>query len=256
VDGAGCAAAVAESAGIPSPLDRRKCVILVPFATHIHPACDEGLRDLERRGYSVRRVGGYAAIDQGRSQMATDALRAGFEETMWIDADIGFHPDSVDRLRSHALPLACGIYPQKAKRALACHVLPGAPSMTFGAQGGLFELLYAAAGFLLIRREVYEKVQEQCHLPVCNERFGNPLIPFFQPLACRTDNGYWYLAEDYAFCQRAHEAGFRIFADTTIRLWHLGTYPYGWEDAGIEPQRYANFTLNFGPPPEATEAPK
>jgi hypothetical protein len=110
-------------------------------------------------------VGGYAAIDQGRSQMATDALRAGFEETMWIDADIGFHPDSVDRLRSHALPLACGIYPQKAKRALACHVLPGAPSMTFGAQGGLFELLYAAAGFLLIRREVYEKVQEQCHLP-------------------------------------------------------------------------------------------
>jgi hypothetical protein len=55
------------------------CVILVPFATHIHPACEEGLRDLERRGYYVRRVGGCAAIDQGRSQMATDALAAGFD---------------------------------------------------------------------------------------------------------------------------------------------------------------------------------
>jgi PAS domain-containing protein len=35
------------------------------------------IRELERRGYTVWRVGGFAAIDQGRSQMATDALRAG-----------------------------------------------------------------------------------------------------------------------------------------------------------------------------------
>jgi hypothetical protein len=34
----------------------------------------------------VRRVGGYAAIDQGRNQMATDVLLDGYEETMWIAA--------------------------------------------------------------------------------------------------------------------------------------------------------------------------
>jgi hypothetical protein len=33
--------------------------------------------------------------------MAADALLAGFEETLWIDADVGFHPDAVDQLRSH-----------------------------------------------------------------------------------------------------------------------------------------------------------
>jgi hypothetical protein len=95
------------------PLDPRKCVVLVPFIGFIHQECEEALKELERRGYPVRRVGGYAAIDQGRNQMATDALLDGFEETLWIDADVGFHPDSVERLRSHPHPIVCGVYPQK-----------------------------------------------------------------------------------------------------------------------------------------------
>ena len=88
---------------------RPACVILVPFATYIAPACERGLVELQRRGYEVWRIGGYAVIDQVRNQMATDALKAGFEETFWIDADIDFHPDSVDRLRRHDLPIASGI---------------------------------------------------------------------------------------------------------------------------------------------------
>ncbi len=249
-DNADGRAAPSQEGGRPPP-DRRKCVILVPFAAHIHPECDEALRELERRGYAVRRVGGYAAIDQGRNQMATDALHDGFDETMWIDADIGFHPDSVERLRAHALPIVAGIYAQKAKRSLACHMLVGTSSITFGPAGGLVELLYAATGFLLIRREVYLKMQEHCRLPVCNEQFGKPMVPFFQPMVCPTENGHWYLAEDYAFCQRARDTGFRLFADTTIRLSHIGMYPFGWEDAGGGPRRFANYTLHFSPPPEA-----
>jgi hypothetical protein len=100
-----------------SPMDPRRCVILVPFGSTIIPPCERALEELERRGYDVRRVGGYAAIDQGRNQMATDALIDGYEETMWIDSDIDFHPDSVNRLRSHGLPIVSGIYAQKGKRA-------------------------------------------------------------------------------------------------------------------------------------------
>ncbi len=82
------------------PLDRGKCAVLVPFSGFIHPGCERALQELERRGYPVRRVGGYAAIDQGRNQMATDALIDGFDETMWIDSDVEFHPDAVDQLRA------------------------------------------------------------------------------------------------------------------------------------------------------------
>ncbi len=104
-----------------------RCVILVPFATHVAPACERGLIELQRRGYEVWRVGGYAAIDQGRNQMATDALKAGFEETFWIDSDIEFHPDAVERLRSYGLPITSGLYARKGARRWAARRCPARP---------------------------------------------------------------------------------------------------------------------------------
>ena len=177
--------------------------------------------------------------------MATDALIDGFDETMWIDSDVEFHPDSVDQIRAHGLPICCGVYPQKGKRALACHVVPGTPQVTFGRAGGLNELLYAGAGFLHVRRHVYLSVQHQLNLPMTNERFGSPMIPFFQPLLHPIEDGTWYLAEDYAFCERARQCGFKVVADTSIRLWHVGNYTYGWEDSGLDRERTGSFTLHL-----------
>jgi hypothetical protein len=227
------------------PMDPRRCVVLVPYTTGIVPQSERALQELERRGYDVRRVGGYAAIDQGRSQMATDALINGYEETMWIDSDVDFHPDGVDRLRSHGLPICCGIYPQKGKRALASHVMPGTPKLVFGQGGGLTEILYAGAGFLHVRREVYLTIQRELGLPMCNERFRSPMVPFFHSMLHPCDDGHWYLAEDYAFCERARQCGFKIMADTSIRLWHIGNQAYGWEDAGVERDRFETFVLNL-----------
>jgi hypothetical protein len=235
------------------PLDPARCAVLVPYAGFIHPPCEKALQALEKRGYPVWRVGAYAAIDQGRNQMATDALLQGYEETMWIDADMDFDPAAVDRLRAHGLPLCCGIYPQKGRRALTCHVAPGTPKMVFGREGGLVEVLYGATGFMYVRREVYLKIAHRLALPLANERFGAPMIPFFHPMLHPAEDGTWYLAEDFAFCQRARESGYKIVADTSLRLWHLGTYAYGWEDSGLERERYATFTLNFPPPKPPSE---
>lgn len=224
--------------------DRARCVILVPFAGFIHHECEQGLKELERRGYEIRRVGGYAAIDQGRNQMATDALVDGFEETIWIDSDIGFHADDVERLRSHPVSIVSGVYPQKGKRSIASHVMPGTSKVVFGEAGGLVEMLYIATGFLLVRRDAYLGIQRSLRLPLCNERFGRPTIPFFMPMVKPIDDGYWSLAEDYSFCERARQAGFTCYADTKIRLWHIGWYKYGWEDAGIDRQRFNTFNLD------------
>lgn len=238
-------AALAEA----GPDDPKRCVVLVPYTSHVVPACEAGLRELERRGYPVWRVGGYAAIDQGRSQMATDALNQGFEETMWIDSDIGFDADAVDRLRSHGEPIVCGVYPQKGRRVLACHVLPGTPELVFGAGGGLTEVLYAGGGFLHVRRRVYMDVMRRFGLPLCNEAQGRPLIPFFRPMVRPHDDGAWYLAEDFAFCEAARQCGHRVLADTSVRLWHIGQHTYGWEDAGVAPERYDTFRLALGKTP-------
>jgi hypothetical protein len=221
--------------------DPSKCVVLVPVGGQIEPACEAALLGLERRGYPVWRVRGYAAIDQARNEIATAALAKGFEETMWIDSDISFDPQAVEQLRSHGLPIVCGIYARKGQRAVACHVLPGTRQIVFGAQGGLLELLYCGTGFLHVRRQVYDEVRERLNLPLCNRRMGHPAVPYFLPLVVPEDSEHLYLAEDYAFCDRARQCGYKIIADTTVRLWHHGSYPYGWEDAGINPKRFGTF---------------
>jgi hypothetical protein len=226
--------------------DNGRCVVLVPVAHHVDPDCETALRALEARGYPVWRVFGHAAIDQGRSQMATDALADGFDQLMWIDADVAFDPDAVDRLRAHHLPLVCGICAKKGSRALACHVAPGTRQIVFGEGGGLIELRYGGTGFLLTDRRLYDEVQAQERLPVCNARRGRPIVPYFLPMVIPDGpDGHWYLGEDFAFFERARRAGHRVMADTTIRLRHVGRYGYTWEDAGTEVPRFARFDLTL-----------
>jgi hypothetical protein len=225
-------------------MSTNRCIVLVPVGNHVEPECERGLALLESRGYTIRRVSGYAAIDQGRSQMATDVLAEGFDELMWIDSDVAFDPDSVDRLRSHDLPIACGIYPKKGVRALSCHLAPNTTQVVFGTGGGLLEITYAATGFLHTRRAVYEAMRDRLELPVCNESFGRPMVPYFLPMIVARDGKPWYLGEDFSFCERARRCGFAIMADTTIRLRHMGRYGYSWEEAGADPPRYAHYTFH------------
>jgi hypothetical protein len=238
-------------------MDNSRCAILVPAGRSIEPHCALTLGQLEARGYPVRRLYGFAQVDMARNRLATDALAEGFEELMWIDSDIAFEPQSVDRLRSHGLPVACGLYPKKGERALSSQLLPGTDRLVFGQGGGLVEIRYAAAGFLYTRREVYLEIQRREQLPMCNRRIGQPTLPFFLPMVVPDGDDHRYLGEDFSFCERLRRCGFRIVADTTIRLQHIGIYGYSWEDLGGSLPRSASYELSFrrepGPPEHDTQ---
>ncbi|MQY19541.1 hypothetical protein NRB20_26310 [Nocardia sp. RB20] len=237
-------------------LDPARCVVLVPVADKIEPDCARGLFELERQGYTVWRLYGASAIDQARSQMATDALAAGFEELMWIDADIDFPPDAVNRLRALDLPVVCGVYAKKGRRELVVHFLPGTEQLVFGGAGGVLEIKYAATGFLLTKRSVYEKIQAAEQLPICNRQFGTPTVPYFLPMVVDDGENPWYLGEDFAFCERARRNGFPIMADTRIRLGHIGRNSYSWEEAGTDAPRYHTYTYHLHPPKQEQAEPE
>lgn len=222
--------------------DRARCVILVPVARYVESICDDALRELERRGYPVRRLYGCSAIDLARSRLATEALAEGFEETMWIDADVAFDAAAVDQLRAHALPIVCAVIPRrKTCGGMAVAPISGDRALTFGVGGGLLEVLYGGTAFLHVRREVYTAVQERLSLPICNEWMGVPVVPFFMPMVEKRGGEFSYLAEDYAFSRRARLCGYKIFADTSVRLGHIGDYVYGIEDAFGEIARYRSY---------------
>lgn len=225
--------------------DPKDCVILVPCGEAIAATCEQSLRMLKARGYTVRRVRGFSQIDVARNCIASTAIQDGFAETMWIDSDIGFDSDDVERLRSHQWPVVAGLYAKKSRREFACKFLPGTSKIQFGS-GGLLEIMYAATGFLLIRRQVYLDVQSKLNLPICNTMFGGSVTPWFQPLVKDYRGGHWYLGENFAFCERIRLAGFKSFADTTIRIQHYSNYPYGWEDAGRDVGRFSSYELHLG----------
>lgn len=226
----------------------QRCVILVPVASHIEPACEASLDALERAGLPVWRRWGYSDISRGRSEMATEALAEGFEELLWIDADTEFQPDAVSRLRSHNLPIVGAIYPVKNERRLACNPLQTPDEITFGEGGGLKELQFLATGFLLTQRKVYAKMREHFKMPTCvGGKHG--LVPYFQPMIHQDQatGRQLYLSEGFSFCERAKQCGFKIFADTTIRLGHIGKKSFSWEDAGTDIVRYQSYRFSIGP---------
>jgi len=237
---------VSASATVDSPTN---CVVLVPAYSHIEPACEAGLRQLESRGYTVRRFFGSSQIDYIRSLQATQALDDGFDELMWIDADIAFEPDFVDQLRSHRLPVVTGIYVKKGRRDLAFEMFPETGQVLFGRHGGLLPILRAGAGFLLTHRRVYETMQQRLDLPRCNTAPHRmpPLVPWFLPMVIPDAGGLLYLGEDYAFSERIRRCGFEIMADTTRRLHHIGPYGFSWEDAGNGTPRHDTYTYQIVP---------
>jgi len=207
--------------------DASKCVVLVPVFGQIEPETEAALRVLATRGYAVRTLRGSSQIDLARSTLATRAMRDGFAETMWIDADTVFEPDAVDKLRAHGKPLTAGLYMRKGPKEFAAKFR--SPRATFGALGGLLDMVYVGMGFTHVRAEVYERVGAK--LPTCRGGYdAETFVPYFLPMLVPEGDDLCYLSEDYSFCHRARKAGFQVLADTTIRLGHVGRYVYTWDE--------------------------
>jgi hypothetical protein len=228
-------------------LSRADWAVLVPFLNAIEPECEAALHALERVGVTVIRCRGCSAIDQARNLLASQALQRTSTSMIFIDSDIAFDPFDVLRLFARPEPVVAGIYAKKNAPALACHFPPGVRSVVFGDEApGLYPLHYAAGGFLRIHASVLKQMIERLALPLCDRQPDEGVWPFFLPLVIAMDDGsHRYLAEDWSFSHRLHQIGVTPLADTTIRLVHIGTYGFTWEDTSGGKARHDTFTVNF-----------
>lgn len=227
--------------------DRSKCVILMPVSSHIEWSTGACLDKLSENGYVVNKVMGCANVDIARAMLASKALKEGYEELFWIDSDIEFDLDDVERLRSHDLPIVCGIYPKKwAEGGVAAILKNGTGKLVFGEFGGLVEIRWAGTGFLYTKRVVYEDIKSKLKLPDCDLDCEHPITPYFMPFTIPgRGNHHYYLGDDTSFCERARQCGYSIYADTTVRLGHIGKYNYSWEDVGGPRERYSSMVCEI-----------
>jgi hypothetical protein len=164
---------------------------------------------------------------------------------MFIDADVHFDADSVIRLikSGHELSVAC--YPKKyidwdqgAKavkkgddRNMA--MLSSSLVVNFGAArvqivDGFAPVLDGPTGFMLIKREVFKKLQDAFPELNCkNDHQNRDFDEYHACFDCMIDPvSRRYLSEDYAFCRRWQQIGGKIYADTNTTLGHVGNLPF------------------------------
>ncbi len=239
-----------RSGAPPIPVEgpaRSRSVILVPHLHGVDWECDQGLRALEQNGIRVARRGGSSAIDAARNELASNALHDGAEAMLFIDADIGFDPADALRLMARPEPVVCGVYAKKGQPGLTSHFAAGTAEVVFGPHAsGPYPVRFAATGFLMIKAWVLRDMIERLGLPLCNTRWGRGAWPFFMPMIIPMgDEELHYLGEDWAFSHRLGQIGITPLADTTIRLWHWGRHPFGWEDASEARARFRSYKLRL-----------
>ena len=201
----------------------------------------------------VLRTGHDSLITRSRNTIAAAFLDLP-EAThlMFIDADIGFHPDAFFRLLDFDVDLCAGMYPLKfvdwakvQKAALAGatleqlplaalrHVGMGCAGEARKEKNGFVTGEQAGCGFMLIKRAVLEKMAAahpelkygfaQVH-PIPAKASGNQHA-FFE---CAIDPASGaYLSEDFAFCQRWRKMGGELWLDSQTRLLHQGIQTFG-----------------------------
>ena len=155
------------------------------------------------------------AVQNARNDIVCRVLFGGDEpkatHLMWIDDDMAFPADAVRRLLAHDLPIVGGLCHGRRAPHYA-PILMKKQERLLGGYGymhdypqGLVEVDATGAAFLLVKREVFEAIEEKFPAP------GEG--PF-------TDRGH---GEDVAFSERAKECGYSIFVDTTLEIGHVGT---------------------------------
>jgi hypothetical protein len=161
---------------------------------------------------------------------------------LFIDADIHFDPDAVIRLLKSGHELCCAAYPKKCvmwdqaetfvksgKEGRDLARVASSLVMNFKYQqtqirDGFAEVLDGPTGFMLIKRDVFKRMEEKYpELQCVNDHQNRDLDEYHACFDCMIDPvTRRYLSEDYAFCRRWQMMGGQIFADCLTVLGHVG----------------------------------
>lgn len=158
-----------------------------------------------------------ALIDKARDMTVKKFLEGDYTHLMFIDDDIQFPADGVDRLLSLNANIAAAPYVSKSynqPQIMAWDDLYFEDDH-IRAKPALFtndkiqKVDCVGMGFTLIRRNVIVDVVNK----------------FNSCFRMR-----WHAGEDFVFCYEAKECGYNVTLDKSIPIYHMGLYNYGIKD--------------------------
>jgi hypothetical protein len=164
-------------------------------------------------------------IARARNNLVGEFLKTDSQWVLWLDADQRVPPAGVERLLAHAvlggLDVVAGCYAKKGP--LLSWVLRFAPGAEPDPATGLVECEEVGYGFMLAHRRVYEAMRDRLDIRYENDPAPGAVNYDYHPMGVRAGR---YESEDWAWCRRARELGFRLWADTTVHSKHIGYIHY------------------------------
>ncbi len=190
---------------------------------------------------------GSALICRARSRMASLMLDTDTDVLVFIDDDITFYPRDFWKIVEGAREKQSvygGVYMTRGKEPkLAFRPLKSEIHLHQAEQREPEEVRYLSTGFMAIPRLLLEEmtgaefkgVDGRHRLHYCDQFTKQPFWNFFAPFVVKRQDGMEeYLSEDWAFCERARQLGYKVWTDTSIWLGHIGTVTLTPMDAVIK----------------------
>ncbi len=146
-------------------------------------------------------------ISSNRMWLANQALEKGATHLLFIDSDMLFPADTLEKLLAQDKDIIAVEY-NKRKFPLesVTAYFPDQPK----SETESFKVGVAGTGVMLIKTDVFK-----------NEKMGKNWFSFG-----RNAEGKNVIGEDGWFCNTARSAGYDVWVDPTIKVYHLGEYGF------------------------------
>jgi len=148
---------------------------------------------------------------------------------MFIDADIGWEPWHLLVMLNAQKDVIGGLYPMKSLPIKWC--VNGIPDADQNDPSGLIEVTKTGTGFLLIKRDVFDKLNAHPAVKSFTNDIGldpvlNSYMKTYFDTAVRENR---YYSEDWTFCENWRDIGGQVWVDKRVLLRHTGTYVFDYQ---------------------------
>jgi hypothetical protein len=186
-------------------------------------------------------------VGWARNVFASAVLEEGYSHLLFIDADVEFPADIVQRMIAFDAPVVAAVYPHRALDVPAFHAQaqrhgdPGtamAAALTYPVnletphiqRGEFYRADTAPAGLMLIRREVFEALRDaypELYRPTGDSYYAaQGLSHVLQCFEALSDAHGIAMSEDVSFCRRWRAIGGEIWALFDERIGHVGPFTF------------------------------
>lgn len=209
-----------------------KTLIAIPCMSTIHTDFAQCFTAMRRVGETRFGMTKCTLIHDARNEFASRAITEGYDRVLWLDSDMVFHPDLMERLSADmdaGRDYVCGLCFKRC--------LPTAP------------VLYSHIGESkttpgLYEAEIYKDYPRDTIFEVEGSGFGAVMttVELLKRVWDRYGPPFYYhnnLGEDLSFCYRVKQIGASMWCDASAKVGHIGNVVfdekmYDWQLANWE----------------------